>query len=180
MFYSTSGSNSTTTAGSFFVLVWLTLLLLLSFTPSIYHMAATVRWPKPTKGGARSSLPVPNNARLPNGPPLPLLPSCIFPSSWPFHAYLSSGSQIYSSKPCESHCMCLLSITHLAISACCPAARFPLVPPTLAPEAHPRHVGGHHKYSKSHTLCMAPLKSGPLNDGPGGGSSGAQCPRPGA
>ena len=28
--------------------------------------------------------------------------------------------------------------------------------------------------------CMAPLKSGPLNNGPGGGSGGMQRPRPGA
>jgi hypothetical protein len=28
--------------------------------------------------------------------------------------------------------------------------------------------------------CMAPLKSGPLNNGPGGGGGGVQRPRPGA
>src|SRR5260221_4771736 len=35
-------------------------------------------------------------------------------------------------------------------------------------------------FSKLHILCMAPCKSGPLNNGPEGGSGGMQNPHPGA
>jgi hypothetical protein len=162
------------------VLVWLTLLLLSSFTPSIYHMAATVRRPKPTKAGACSSLPVPNNARLPNGPPPATSPKphLSLLLALPRLPFIRITNIFFKTLRVSLY---VSPINHsLGYSACCPAARFPLVPPTLAPEAHPRHVGGRHKYSKSHTLCMAPLKSGPLNDGPRGGGGGAQRPRPGA